>query len=217
MSSTRGVVVSERRDGDIRDDALEATPSVDEPRAPHRTEAWIDAFESQLTERLVDRVRRFARVRALNVAAAGRKVDDYYVLELVQDAIGDTWLGRLTWEPDRVSLESHLLRAIQCRTRHHRQQAAAFPHDTFEDVEKGSAATDVALYAKEVLSQIAERLGTDVDARRVLEAMCAGARTKADIIELANMSASTYHAAQVRLRRFIRGLTNEMLAERTRA
>ncbi len=45
-----------------------------------------------------------ATPRAFAVAAGGRKVDDYYARELVQDAIGDTWSGVLRWDPKRCTL-----------------------------------------------------------------------------------------------------------------
>jgi hypothetical protein len=61
-------------------------------------DAWVDEFEKQLTPKLFDGLRKYARPRAFAVATAGRKVDDYYTRELVQDAIGDTWSGLLHWD-----------------------------------------------------------------------------------------------------------------------
>src|SRR5690606_16600843 len=98
-----------------------------QPFAPN--DAWLDEFEKQLTPKLNDKLRNYARPRAFAVAVAGRKVDDYYTRELVQDAIGDTWSGLLRWDPNRCSLELHLMRAIQSRTDKHRKHAAANPHD----------------------------------------------------------------------------------------
>jgi len=63
----------------IEDDAEEEIQENENPDQSHRTEEWIDAFETQLTEQLADRVRKFARPRAAYVGWAGRKVDDYYV------------------------------------------------------------------------------------------------------------------------------------------
>src|SRR5688572_10635736 len=99
---------------------------LDEARSPMPFTpdgGWLDALQLQLTEELIDRVRNFARLRALGVANTGRKVDEYYVRELVQDAVADTYEGVLRWDPDRVLLEMHLLRAVQFRSRNDREHA----------------------------------------------------------------------------------------------
>ena len=204
----------------------------DNPDQSHRTETWLDAFQSQLTEKVSERVRRFARPRALNVAYAGRKVDDYYVRELVQDAIGDTWEGRLTWDPARVTLENHLIRAVQCRTKDHRKHQIAFPHDALDDqtdqsknaeseassrVSVDTRYAETRTYSKEVMTQIRTQAGSDKPVHRIIDAYDAGARTKAEILEHVRMKARTYNNAQLRLKRIIRNLTNQKLATQMRA
>src|SRR3569833_179380 len=91
-----------------RDDRHEAESDAFVP-----DEAWIDGFQKQLTAELVDALRNYARMRSLAVGYAGRKVDDYYARELVQDAIGDTWTGVRRWDPQRCDLQCHLVRVIQ--------------------------------------------------------------------------------------------------------
>ena len=76
------------------------------------------------------------------MAKSGRKVDDYYARELVQDAIGDTWAGKLRWDPKRCTLEHHLIRAIQSRADKHRKHARANPHDAIGDFTSASHAAE---------------------------------------------------------------------------
>jgi hypothetical protein len=77
---------------------------------------WIDDFERQSTAKGFEtKIKRFARMRANMVALAGRRIDEFYVEELVSDAIADTLAGVLAWHPERVWLEKHLLDAIGSR------------------------------------------------------------------------------------------------------
>lgn len=199
------------------------------PFAPD--DAWIDAFQAQLTEEAIDRVRRFARMRALGVANTGRKVDDYYARELVQDAIADTFEGVLRWDPARVTLEAHLTRAVQSRSRDDRTHEIAFPHDTMGDPDERSqlveseasiaAATDHDLekrrYASELMARIREEAAGDKAVLRILDGYDAGATTKAEVIEHTKMKARTYHNGRIRLGRIVRNLTNRKLAGQAHA
>src|SRR6478735_8192075 len=87
-------------------------------------------LERQATPELYSQLQHSARRRALSLASCGRKVDiNMYASELVQDALGDTWVGVLGWDPTRRSLRHHLLRAIRARSKWHRRQAMKHPHD----------------------------------------------------------------------------------------
>src|SRR5436853_569885 len=102
-----------------------------EPFTP--TEEWIEQYQQQATAELIAGLNQFARTRALAVAAAGRKVDDYYARELVLDVLGDTWLGAVRWDPTKCSLGYHLVRTIEGRADKHRQHAIKRPHDALGD------------------------------------------------------------------------------------
>lgn len=210
------------RDSEIEIDARQ-------PFAPDDT--WLDQFEKQLTPTLIDRLRNYARPRALGVANAGRKVDDYYTRELVQDAIGDTWAGVLRWDPARCSLELHLRRAIQSRSRNHREFATANPHDAIGDetVTARTAEQDASsvvanperpvqrVFARETMARIRTAAAEDKPVLRVLDAYDAGAVTKDDVLAFTKMKARTYHNAHIRLKRIVRNLTDATLAPKARA
>jgi len=192
---------------------------------------WLAAFEAQLTPKLIDSLRNYARMRAFAVATTGRKVDDYYARELVQDAIGDTWSGLLGWDPARCSLEHHLVRAIQSRTHKHRAQAKENPHDALGDGTNASRAAEVdasslvadpdhsaqRVYSRETMAALRARLARDKSALRMLAAYEAGATKKADVLAFTGMKERTYNNAHARLKRIVRTLTDHKLAPKARA
>ncbi len=188
-----------------------------------RDDAWLDTFQTQLTEQMIDRVRAFARVRAFGVALAGRAVDDYYARELVQDAIGDTWAGIVAWDPQAVDLESHLTRVVQSRSRHDRKHAADYPHDAIgqssdRSVEAESQASQRVLedrspgddeFARERMGIIRRAASADRDVLRILDAYDADAKTKGEVMAHARMKTRTYHNARIRLARIVRNLSTK--------
>jgi hypothetical protein len=78
--------------------------------------AMRQAFGEQVSEELYRTAQRYARQRASMVRGAGRRIDSLYARELVQDALTDTWLGKLTWHPANCSLLWHVRGVIQSRS-----------------------------------------------------------------------------------------------------
>lgn len=208
------------------DSEIEAS---EEPFSPDAT--WVNTFEKQLTAKLIDGLRNYARPRAYAVARAGRKVDDYYARELVQDAIGDTWSGTLRWDPKRCTLEHHLIRAIQSRAGKHRKHARDNPHDAIGDFTGASQAAEESassmradpedaaqrLYSRETITLIRNLCADDKQVTRVLDAYESGATTKEDVLAFAKMRDRTYHNAHIRLTRIVRALTDHTLTSKRRA
>jgi hypothetical protein len=211
---------------DRTDDESEAeTPPPEAPFAPD--EAWINAFDAQCTEDLYARLRASARRHAFGVQCAGRKVDDYYERELVQDAITDTLTGTLRWDPARATLRAHLESVLQWRARDHRVHAKNHPHDALGENSDASRAAEIEAssirhtdvdraeahaYAEEVLALIRERAHGDKPVLRILDAYVAGAETKADVLALTHMRERTYHNARVRLGRILDDLFHPAFA-----
>src|SRR5262245_15005051 len=185
-SSASGSVLLERKPMKVPNNTAPGTgrncDTEMERKAFDPDDTWSDDFQKQLTPKMVDSVRSFARMRGLFVASAGRKVDDYYARELVQDAIGDTWAGVLRWDPTRCTLQCHLVSAIESRTKHQRQHVKENPHDAFGDAHALSeraendasmlvADSELALtrvYALETVAQIRELATADKPVLRLL-------------------------------------------------
>lgn len=195
------------------------------------TEAWIREYQKQATPKLIAGLHRFARTRALAVADAGRKVDDYYARELVLDALGDTWLGVVRWEPAQCTLAYHLVRTIEGRSDKHRKQALARPHDALGDETAASRLAEIdaselvgdtpasitRVQASEALKQIRALAAKDGPVLRILDAYASGCETREEVLAHAKMKNRTYHNAYSRLRRIVRHLADNKLAVQVRA
>jgi hypothetical protein len=194
-------------------------------------EDWIQQFKKQCTQSLITGLNKYAHTRMLAVAHCGRKVDDYYTRELVLDAIGDTWMGVVRWDPSRFTLKHHLVRVIDGHSHKHAKHAIAHPHDALGDdcSESRAAERDASeqvadaelaakrVYASETLTTIRGLAAGDKDVLRILDAYDAGATTKEDVLLIAKMKDRTYHNAYCRLQRIIRNLTDQRLAPKAKA
>lgn len=182
-----------------------------------RTDAWRDAFTAQCTDQLYDVGRRFAARRAAVVARCGGMVDDYYVRELVANAISDTAAGTLCWDPAAQSLEAHVLDAISRRANHDCSRALRYRHESVDffdpetpralveevDAKLADAVPSVGYVPElERVTQIRELAGhEDAHVLLVLDAFEAGVTTKSDVLHFTGLSDKEYRAAWKRLMR----------------
>ncbi|HEY4177986.1 MAG TPA: hypothetical protein VGM90_14160 [Kofleriaceae bacterium] len=191
------------------------------------SEEWIDAFERQSSAKgFEERLKRFARMRANMVARSGRRVDELYTRELVQDALDDTLEGILSWDPERVTLDKHLMDSIRSRTRHDFVHATRFPHASFDvndaprsqvvEVERAlAAANDDAHHARVVsaaqrtVSELRGLAASDADVLRLLDAFEAEATKKVDVLRISGMTSKRYEAARKRMQRLVLQLSAE--------
>ena len=195
------------------------------------TEDWIQQYKKQCTPKLITGLNQFARTRALAVAGTGKKVDDYYARGLVLDALGDTWLGVVRWDPSKCNLGYHIYRTIDRRSEKHRKHAETFPHDSLGDDTDASRFAECEAselvedherpvkhaHGSETLGQIRALAARDKPLLRILDAYDAGCETKEEVLAHAKMRHATYHKAYIRLRRIVRHLTDNQLAAKARA
>lgn len=185
-----------------------------------RSEAWLEAFTAQCTNQLYEVARRFAARRAAVVARCGGTVDDYYVRELVANAISDTAAGILRWDPAAQSLEAHVLDAISCRANHDCSRALRYRHEAvdlfdpeapralIEEVETKLADSVTSLGSRpradrgERVNRLRELAGPDdANVLLILDAFEAEAVTKSDVLHFSGLSDKEYRAARKRLDR----------------
>ena len=74
------------------------------------------------------KLQRFAASRVGLVRKAGQPVPSDYAMELVDDAITNTWLGIARWNPERCSLLVHLRCVILDRTAKEIRRGRRFVH-----------------------------------------------------------------------------------------
>jgi hypothetical protein len=198
-------------------------------KLPHRSappsEAWIEAFAAQCTEALWEAARKYATHRAAAVRRVNSAADAYYERELVQDAIGDTAMRIVHWDPSVRSLKEHVFAVIRTRTYHDYQHANRFRRESF-DAGDGDIAPELVAEVESALqdrtpcadpalaARIAERMAevrtlaaSDPVVVAVLDAADDGACDKADVMHHAQISDHAYHAAKGRLTRIVKKLS----------
>ncbi len=192
---------------------------------------WRSEFERQATQDLIDRATRYARRRVKLIERVGRKVDPLYARELVQDAIGDTLDGTLSWDPSRASLATHVIATVQSRTRHEVVRAVRLPHRSLDDsaddnsvdgrpieVEASHAlarASRQSLDAAEAHARFAVHClrrasGGDALIDRMLDAFEHGKTERREVMEWTGMSAKTYDNVRHRMVRLVSKLPAEI-------
>ena len=198
-----------------------------------RSRAWIAEFERQATPELYEKATRYATERARQVTEAGGQGDDDYIVEVVQAAFADTFIGTLTWTPS-ASLEQHVINAIKSRTRHDRERAMERRHLSIDihgvspavrEVEASLAAEhrdgirdhEVCALAAATLQRIRAEARQDEDVLRLLSAFEAGDLTKQAVITHTGMTERQYRNARNRLAGYVAKLPREMRVARTYA
>jgi hypothetical protein len=181
--------------------------------------AFLAEFEKQAKPAALEGVYRYAAARVPMVARAGGRSDDVFAEELVQDALGDTIMGTLRWDPDKRTLAQHLIRAIRFRTKDEALRLGQFRHhalvsagdeessDVHPIAEEASMALGEAMpatseqraVAAEVMTELRRRAADDKAVLELLDAFEEGATSRDDVMHLTEMSAATYRNARRRL------------------
>lgn len=194
-----------------------------------RDEQWLAAFKRQATTALRRRALNVARGCVRMIEMSGGQVASSHGEDLVDDAIADTWLGRLSWDPAKRDLLAHIASTIESRARHDRKKAKKFPAaslDADDDDERTAALwteAEEALAANASVTNLAEMMCSidvfervralaagDLEVLTLLDAMRAGAFDRADLIQATRMSARRYEGARRRLDTLLRKLPTSM-------
>lgn len=186
-------------------------------------EAWIEAFEDQLTKEVYHRVTGYAKRRAEMVAKAGGWSGESYADEVVQNIIGETYAGDLHWDPANKALENHLLDAVRWRTRDAANAAAVDRTLSLDGAATQGerdhliSQVEAALMAnhqegpedgdaESTLRELRALAAEDAPVLALLDAIEQGASDKGEVIALAGMRTKTYHRTRARLNRLVRRL-----------
>jgi hypothetical protein len=192
---------------------------------------WRAEFEKQATREMMDRATRYARRRVKLIERFGRKVDPLYARELVQDAVGDTLDGTLTWDPARATLAAHVVATVHSRTRHEVVRAVRLPHRSLDDSGDDNSVDGRPLEV-EASHALARELARPIDAaerhaRRAVEALrrasadepligamldafADGQTERREVMAWTGMSATTYNNVRHRLMRLVAKLPAEL-------
>ena len=184
------------------------------------TEEWLDAYAKQCTNAMRLDLKAYAKRRARGVGKVGGHVDEDYVEGLVTDALEDTLFGVVVWDPAKKALQQHTEDVIRSRTRHDRNRAKKYKHDRIDTQpsrddaralrglveaslshDQNGMTAESAIHAAQVVEQLRAAAGDDEDVHRYLDAIVSGAATRAEIMELAGMSARTFRNTRDRIDR----------------
>ena len=190
--------------------------------------AWEDAFEVQLTGEMTASVRAYAKKRAEWIQRTTKRRDNYLARELYQDAITDTWLGDVAWDPSKVPLELHLKRTIRSRSAARMEHLAQFPEDRLGtlklDMEtKMSSAmevgqvTDPTSYVEDVVAKLYELAKDDIEVVQILDCFACDQIDRRDIMRVTGLDRLAYHNARRRLVRLVELLPNDLRERAIRA
>jgi len=183
-----------------------------EKQPPFMNAQWLDAYDAQRTDDLVKDAIHFATGQMRRVAVL-RPVDDVDIDQLVHDVLDDTAIGRLTWDPERVSLKKHVYDAIHSRARHLYDRAIRYRTvriDAASSVAREAAMTvqdDVehrrrkSAVSAEVLLRLRQLAGGDAPVLELIDALARGYELRYDILKHSRLTPSEYAPARKRMRR----------------
>jgi hypothetical protein len=179
-------------------------------------EAWLDAFELQVTPAMLARVKRYALRRARMVARAGGEAGEAAADDLVQNALGDTFAGVLRWDPELVPLERYLLGVVRWRSRDLQRHHATVQHVSIDAVATIQEREEMLAELPEVpagehdertgdatVAALQELAASDAGARAIVEAFASGASKRSDVLARTGISANDYDAARLRMIRVV--------------
>jgi hypothetical protein len=184
------------------------------PKSPR----WRATFNAQLTKAVMDDVVAYVAKRASWIEhQAGRRAPGL-IREMVQDAIGDTFTGVVTWDPKRCSLAFHLKTVIRSRLAHELERAEAYNHvstdvlseealsEAMAAVAPPASKPELVEYVDELAVQLRAEAGDDRHVLALIDCYCDGITERRDVCRATRMTARAYHNAHRRLKRLVENL-----------
>lgn len=186
---------------------------------------WHAAFKAQLTNDLTDDVLAYAARRAKWIERKTGACDPNLPGELLQDALGDTFAGVVTWDPKQASLALHLKAVIRSRTSHELERLERFTHlsvdkptilfeqEVSEAIEAERANLeegDARVIVDRVIDALRALGADDACVLSILDCYGDGVIDRRDIVHRTGMSSSTYHNAHRRLMRLVEELPEDI-------
>jgi len=194
-------------------------PAVSEGPSP----AWRAQFKAQATQDMMDDVYGYVAKRATWIEHQQGRRTPGLIREMIQDALGDTFAGIVTWDPSRCPLALHLKSVIRSRLSHEFERAEQFAHvgvDDASEVELSEvmgapgSTTDGKLeeYVEEFERRLRELARDDEPVLALLDNYLAGVSERAQICRATGMTKAAYHNAHRRLKRLADNLPEHLRA-----
>ena len=188
--------------------------------------AMQKAFAEQASTELIRRASRYARQRAVIVRQAGRRIDNMYGRELVQDALCDIWSGAVAWDPARCSLLYQVRSVVRSRSWKDAKWAKRSPHLSLDVHDTAAAITAEASHqfamqaqvqpfmirglTAAVVTELKRLAAGDAAATAVLGAWSDGIVGQGEVMEHTGLSLHAYRIARARLAYLVRELPSSL-------
>ena len=183
--------------------------------------AWENAFEVQLTGETTASVVGYAKKRAEWIQRTTKRHDILLARELYQDAVTDTWLGDVTWDPAKIPLELHLKRTIRSRSAARVEHLMQFPEDRvptltldmetkMSDAMDIGQAPDLTSYVDDIVTKLYELASGDTEIVQILDCFANDQIDRRDIMGATGLDRLAYHNARRRLVRLVENLPNDL-------
>ena len=188
------------------------------PDLGHANDRWRAKYKAQCTQDMFDDVVAYVAHRSSWVERQTGRRAPGSIAEMVQDALGDTWAGVVTWDPSACSLAFHLKTVIRSRLSHELERAQAYNHvstdelseealhDAIEAQHATRASSELADYADEFSRRLVAATGDDPEVLTLIELFREGITERRECCRLGKMTANAYHNARRRLLRLVASL-----------
>lgn len=185
---------------------------------------WRAQFLAQATDDMMDDVCAYVAKRASWVEHQQGRRAPGLIREMVQDAIGDTFAGIVTWDPSRCPLALHLKSVVRSRLSHDLERVEQFAHVGMQDASESDVhnvmeaqakpAADPTLdeYVDEFYARLRELAPDDEPVLVLLDANMAGFVERAQVCRATGMTKAAYHNAHRRLKRLADNLPEHLRA-----
>lgn len=198
-------------------------------------EEWREKVEEQATPKMFERLHRAARTRLRTFAGPKGHVNRADVDDVVASVIKDTLDGKLTWNPEKESLEQHLLDAVRFRVRDDWERDQPHLHGPIDEDDTAASITEQAAAGavvpaqlespvtnererrikavhEEVIAWLQPRVAEKPEVLRLLELYVQGITDRDEAIREGGMTETTYHNARRRLGRLVQDMPAKLRA-----
>ena len=199
------------------------------PSTLNTTEDWppvefLAAFKAQAKPDMMDDVISYIAKRATWLQHQHGNGAKDVIAAMANDALGDTFTGRVTWDPMRCPLELHLKSVIRSRLSHDLERAENYEHVEVEDAAEHdvhdamartgkpalTATKKVSTYVLRFTEELRTQAANDEEVLKLLDLHLEGITERRHICHRANMKPAEYHNAFRRLKRLADKVSPEL-------
>lgn len=187
---------------------------------------WLAAFKAQATPEMMDDVVAYVAKRATWLEHQhGNRVGEV-IFEMVNDALGDTFERRVTWDPMRCPLELHLKSIVRSRLAKDLERAENYQIVNVEEAPEHevndaltrdgrapiTATKKVSKFVKHFTDELRRQAADDEPVLKIIELHLQDITDRRHICHMTGMRPADYHNAFRRLKRLADKISPDLRA-----